>query len=182
MTLTGLIKEIKKGNTECQRKLFDKLCGQMYLLCRRYVKSHEDAEERMQDGFCRFFNNIRYFEYKSDAALVQWINTIMVKECLSFLKVSQVYLMPVDEALDLPQEDDVLGKLASEEIFEWLMTLPTGYRTVFNLYFIEGYAHKEIAGMLNISEITSRTQLRHAKKWLQKLIIQNDIGHANEKH
>ena len=151
------------------------------MLCRRYVKSQEDAEERMLDGFYKFFKTLPKFQYLSDAALHAWLKKTMVNECLMQLRKKNVFnIVSESMASELSLEEDMLDELSAEEIFNLVVQLPLGYRTVFNLYVIEGFDHKEIAGILNISEGTSKSQLSKSKGLLQKMLLSKGNEHARQ--
>jgi|SRR5690348_420799 RNA polymerase sigma-70 factor (ECF subfamily) len=178
METSELIKEAKQGSVAAQKYLFDNWCERMMVVCRRYVKSAEDAEELMLDGFFKFFKNIYSFTYQGDAALYNWLKKIMVNECLMFLRKKNVFTIVGEPgAEDLSLQEEALNNLSANEIFKMIVQLPVGYRTVFNLYEIEGMTHKDISSMLNISEGTSKSQLSKAKALLQKMILKNmDYG------
>jgi RNA polymerase sigma-70 factor (ECF subfamily) len=179
MDISYLVKEAKKGSAAAQKCIFDQWAPKMSLVCRRYVKSPEDAEELMLDGFFKFFRNIGTFEYHGDAALFAWLKRIMINECLMFLRKKNLFVLVSDSnAEDTGIEEEALNRLSAAEIFNLICLLPTGYRTVFNLYEVEGMAHKEIASLLGISEGTSKSQLSKAKVLLQKMLSQNEIDYA----
>ncbi len=125
-----------------------------------------DTEEVVQNGFLKLFQNIAKMDYRGEKQFENWIITIFINESINFLKRKNIEFISLDE---------ISGSIASEPInyhededyYNLLLELPTGYRTVFNLYAIEGYSHKEIANKLNISESTSRSQLTKARKFLQ---------------
>ena len=174
METSELIREAKQGSAAAQKCLFDNWCGRMIGVCRRYVKNTEDAEELLLDGFYKFFKNISSFSYQGDAALYNWLKRIMVNECLMFLRRKNVFAIISEPAAgDIPLQEDALNNLSAHEIFRMIVQLPVGYRTVFNLYEIEGMTHKEIGSLLNISEGTSKSQLSKAKALLQKMILKN---------
>ena len=181
MNLSKLVDEIKKGDPKAQECFYKQFSGRLFLLCRRYVKNTEDAEERMMDGFAKFFNHIDRFRYQGEAALNAWLQQIMVNECIMQLRKRKSFSMVSDTAAaDVILDEDVLEKLSVTEIYKLVLRLPVGYRTVFNLSVFEGYDHKEIAAMLGINEGTSRSQLWKAKALLQKLLSRNEIGHAKQ--
>ncbi len=182
MNISELIKEAKQGSTAAQKCLFDQFAEKMLLVCQRYVKSPQDAEELLLDGFYKFFTKIASFTYQGDAALYSWLKRIMINECLMFLRAKNVFTIVTEAtAEEIPLQEEALDNLSAEEIFRLIVQLPVGYRTVFNLYAIEGMNHGEIAGMLNISEGTSRSQFSKAKVLLQKLLVQNDIKYVKRK-
>ena len=182
MDLSELVKEAKKGSLPAQKCLFDQMMIPLSMVCRRYVKNAEDAEEVLLDGFFKFFKNLSSFTFVGEAALFSWIKKIMVNECLMFLRKKKVFAMVSDfDAEDIPLPEEALDKLSATEIFNLIVQLPVGYRTVFNLYEIEGMNHKEIAGALGISEGTSKSQLSKAKNLLQKLLLEKGITYVKRK-
>jgi RNA polymerase sigma factor (sigma-70 family) len=182
METSELIKEAKQGSTAAQKCLFDQLAEKMLVICRRYVKSNEDAEELMLDGFYKFFKKMASFNYQGDAALYTWLKKIMINECLMFLRKKNVFTIVTDaEVEDVSLQEEALNNLSADEIFKTIVQLPVGYRTVFNLYVIEGMPHKEVAALLNISEGTSKSQLSKAKVLLQKMLLQNDMDYDKRK-
>jgi len=142
----------------------------MFALCKRYVKTTENAEEVMIEGFCKVFQKMDM--YSGMGSFEGWIRRIIINESLMFLRKnyrfqehSDVTELPIDSG-EVPVDD----KLAANEILLLLDQLPTGYRTVFNLYVIEGYKHREIAEELGISVNTSKSQLILAKQRLRELL------------
>lgn len=182
MKLHTLIREAKQGNRLAQQGLFNLYAAQMAMVCRRYVKSREDAEERVLDGFCKCFKVLPQFEYQGDAAFYSWLKTIMVHECLMFLRKKNTFLIAqATEAEEIAVESDALDKLSAAEICALIIQLPVGYRTVFNLFAVEGLPHAEIAALLGISEGSSKSQLSKARALLQKMCIQNHSAYAARK-
>ncbi|MEP6674804.1 MAG: sigma-70 family RNA polymerase sigma factor [Ferruginibacter sp.] len=182
MELQQLLKECRQGSLAAQKCLYDELSAGMYLLCRRYMKTNEDAEEMMLNGFLKCFASLSSFEYKNDATAMGWIKKIMINECLMQLRKKNSFLLTIGSDTDeAATGETALEKLSAEEIFRLITRLPVGYRTVFNLYVVEGMNHREIASTLGISEGTSKSQLNKARNLLQQLIIQNDIDYAAKK-
>lgn len=182
MDVSELIKEAAHGGGAAQKYLFDLLSDRMMLVCRRYLKSREDAEEALLDGFYKFFRNLSSFNYRGDAALYVWLKKIMVNECLMRLREKNIFSVVIDTVSeDLQLEEQALNNLSAKEIFDLIVQLPVGYRTVFNLYVIEGFDHKEIAGLMGIAEGTSKSQLSKARSLLQKKLLQNETGHDKRK-
>ena len=174
MNLPGLITETKLGSNAAAKGLFDLYSGRMLMLCRRYVKVPEDAEEVMLDGFRKFYSSLLSFNYESDAGSSAWLKKIMINECLMFLRKRQSFKIVSDAlAEDISLREDVFDHLSAKEIFNLIILLPVGYRTVFNLFVVEGISHQEIARLLNITEGTSKSQLSKGKILLQKLLIKN---------
>ncbi len=182
MDISQLIKEAKQGSTAAQKCLFDEMANKLLMVCRRYVKNREDAEEMMLNGFYKFFKNLSSFIYQGDAALFAWMKKIMVNECLMFLRKKSVFTIASDlVAEEISLQEEALDNLSAAEIFNLIIQLPVGYRTVFNLYEIEGMSHKEIAALLNISEGTSKSQLSKSKVLLQKMLLKKGIEYVKRK-
>lgn len=172
MTEQKAIEGCRKQDRICQKYLYDAYADGMMMVCVRYVKNLPDAEELLLNGFFNFFMTIDRFVYHGSGSIGGWLKKIMVNECLMHLRKKGLKFMPEDYARDLGNEDDQLGRLNAHEILKMVMTLPEGYRTVFNLYVVEGYTHREISRMLDISEGTSKSQLNKARKQLQKAITE----------
>jgi RNA polymerase sigma-70 factor (ECF subfamily) len=182
MNLHQLVKEAKQGSAAAQKCLYDAFAGSMLLVCSRYVKDKQDAEELMLNGFYKFFTSLHSFQYNSDAALFAWIKKIMINECLMFLRKKIGFTLTSEVTTEGPAlEEDTLDRLEAAEIYKVVLELPVGYRTIFNLHAIEGWEHKEIAGMLGISEGTSKSQLNKARKLLQKILSQQGIVYEQRK-
>lgn len=149
----------------------------MYGVCRRYVKDPDDAEELLVTGLFKAMTKLDKFSGRG--SFEGWIRKIMVNECLMFLRSRHNFQEKVElREGDLPTEVTVESDLAVQDIKALFTSLPTGYRTVFNLYVIEGYKHREIAKMLGISINTSKSQLILAKKKLRDLILENQYHDA----
>ena len=175
MELKELLKECKINSVSAQKCLFDNFASKTFLLCRRYVKTDEDAEEMMFNGYLKIFKGANHFNYSSDAAVWAWIKKIMINECLMHLRKKETFLLSVELVNEeQSNQETALEKLSAAEIYQLITQLPIGYRTVFNLFAIEGYSHKEISATLNISEGTSKSQLSKARKMLQQLVFQNE--------
>lgn len=183
MNLSDLVREARQGSAAAQKCLFDQLSGRMLMLCIRYVRSREAAEEILLDGFYKFFRALPDFKYEGEAALHGWLKRIMVNECLMHQRSKKAFFMVSEsEAEEIAWKEDALDKLSAAEIFELIVRLPEGYRTVFNLYSIEGWNHKEISLQLGISEATSRSQLSKARSLLQKMVLQNGTDYVKRKN
>ena len=160
-----------KGDRIAQRALYDRLASRMFPLCIRYVGERDTAEDILQDGFVTLFSRLDSF--KGHGSFEGWARKIFVNTALMYLRKKDALKMS-DEletarnlSTDITSQMDNIGY---KELMKLITSLPTGFRTVFNMYVIEGYSHKEIAEMLNISETTSRTQLSRARVWLQNKI------------
>lgn len=172
-----LIDACKKGDRASQRILFDHLAPRMFPLCIRYVKDRSLAEDILQDGFITLFTRID--TYKADGSFEGWARRIFVTTALMYLRKKDALKMSdeLDTARGMKAETvSQMQNIGYKELMELVMTLPAGFRTVFNMYAIEGYSHKEIAQMLGITETTSRTQFSRARAWLQNKIKERENG------
>ncbi len=182
MDISELVREAKQGSAAAQKCLFDLLANKMGMLCRRYVKNRENAEEIVLDGFLKLFRGLTNFHYENEGTFYAWVKKIMVNECLMFLRKKNVFTLITESvAEEIPLDEGVLSQLSASEIFSLIVQLPVGYRTVFNLYAIEGMNHREVAGLLNISEGTSKSQLSKARSLLQKMVLQNGTEYVRRK-
>jgi RNA polymerase sigma factor (sigma-70 family) len=182
MDTSKLVKEAKHGIAASQKCLFDQFSDKLMLVCRRYLKSNEDAEEALLNGFYKFFKNVGSFQYNGEAQLYAWLKKIMVNECLMMLRSRNVFkIFTEDAATGLQLEEDALNNLSAKEILELILELPVGYRTIFNLHVIEGMNHKEIATLTGVTEGTSKSQLSKARVLLQKKLLQNGLDYDKRK-
>lgn len=171
--LEHIISGCKRQDPTSQKALYDLYKDVLFPICLRYVKKAEDAEDVFIEGFFKIFNKID--EYKGEGSFEGWMKRIMVNESLMFLRKNHnlkmtVELTGIDQADDVRPDDAILY----EELLEALADLPVGYKTIFNLYVIEGYKHREIAELLGISINTSKSQLILAKKRIQDIIKKKD--------
>ncbi|MXV14270.1 RNA polymerase sigma factor [Hufsiella ginkgonis] len=175
MITLEIIEDCKKGRHQAQRKLFDFFSGPLYSLCLRYMNDEAEAEDMVSQAFTRIFRAIGAFEYHNMAGLRAWIKRIAVNECLMRLRrVTNFSLISLEDDEAVPYHDDALGRIEAEYIFTMLRELPPGYRTILNLYAIEGYTHPEIAEILGIHEGTSRSQLNKARKLMKEKLLRHD--------
>lgn len=159
------------GDRAAQKQLFEQMYAPMFRVCQRYVPRREDAEDCLMKGFQKVFANLPLFRREKGGNLPAWVRRIMVNECLMYLRSRSRFLLFVEEDVaecQLPAE--VLLKLDAERLNTLVMQLPDGYRTVFLLHALEGYAHREIASLLQISENTSKTQYSKARARLKVLL------------
>ncbi|NDK54440.1 RNA polymerase sigma factor [Pontibacter fetidus] len=167
MTESELIAGCQRADSKAQKVLYERYVSMMYGVCMRYLKNEMDAEEALLNGFMKIYQNVEKFEAKG--SFEGWIRRIMVNEALGFLRKKEpLHLAIEDGYTQIAGSGGADQDLNENELLELLHTLPAGYRAVFNLYAIEGYSHKEIADMLNITEGTSKSQLSKARAMLQK--------------
>lgn len=174
-----IVTRCRHQDRQAQQALFDALAGAMLLVCIRYVKDRHDAEEMMLNGFLKFFSNIAAFEYRGQGSITPWLRRIMVNECLMFLRREKRLVLNEEQAGMLPDDSTPLSELQGRELMALIQQLPNGYRTVFNLYVVEGYSHREIGTLLGISEGSSRSQLSKARNTLQALLQQKNNSYAS---
>ncbi len=171
-----LVKGCKKKDTKAQKQLYDKYSSKMMGVCLRYSDNVEEAEDVLQNGFIKVFESINKF--RGEGSLEGWIRKIMVNSALDNIrrkKARKTNLQLEEVEYKYAIEDTITGKLDSKVLLKMINTLPVGFRTVFNLYAIEGYTHKEIAQQLGISENTSKSQYSRARLHLQKMIKHENV-------
>lgn len=163
-------------NAFAQEALYNQFSPKMLGVCYRYAHSREDAEDMLQEGFIKVFSQIHQF--RQEGSLEGWIRRIMVHTCINIIKRNKKFNSSVDiiHAQDLFIREEIIPSVIhAKQIVECIRMLPFGYRTVLNLYAIEGYSHREIAQMLEIEESTSRSQYTRAKAMLQAILIRKKI-------
>jgi RNA polymerase sigma-70 factor (ECF subfamily) len=174
--MNEIIAACQSGDRTAQKKLFEVYSKGMLMVCSRYVKDCHVAEELLLNGFYKFFKTIDRFQYVDNNSIGAWLKKIMVNECLMHLRErKKVKFVPEEYGGEVGISEAVLEKLNANEILALINELPDGYRTVFNLYVIEGFSHKEIATMLGVSEGTSKSQLSKAKVFLQKILTSKEM-------
>ncbi|MCO5240514.1 MAG: RNA polymerase sigma factor [Chitinophagaceae bacterium] len=167
---SDLIKGCLAGDRRMQEALYQRFSPKMYAVCLRYAGKAEDAQDILQDGFVKIFKNLHM--YRGDGSFEGWIRRIFVNTAIEHYR-KQVNLYPVTENHENHLETTELSafdSLSMKDMMKMIQELSPGYRTVFNLYVIEGYSHKEIAEIAGISEGTSKSQLARAKGVLQNMI------------
>ena len=171
MTEKQLIKRCRQHDRVAQQKLYEKYAPVMLSICMRYVKDYHVACDLMHDGFITVYSKIG--DFRSEGSFEGWMRRIFVNTALEALRKNDLLRNGVElDALEPQQEADysAVEKISADELMELIAQLPPGFRTVFNMFAIEGYSHREIAETLNINESTSRSQYTRAKRLLQKWI------------
>jgi RNA polymerase sigma-70 factor (ECF subfamily) len=164
-----LIRLCAKKDRKAQSELYEIFSEKMFRLCFRYTGNTYDSEDILADGFIKIFENIENFKAQNENSLEHWIKKIMVNECLMFLRRRKK--IEYSETEMIVQYSESIDDLMNEKsILKSIMELPDGYRTVFNMYVIEGFSHKEIGAQLKISEQTSKSQLSRAKAYLREIL------------
>ncbi len=162
-----------------QKALYEQYAGRMLTVCMRYSKSREDAEDILQEAFVKVFNKIESF--RKESSLGYWIKRIVINTALNYHRKS-VYLYPhfdIDDMHQLGDDEVLVSDYNYRDLLKLLQTLPQGCQVIFNLYAIEGYKHKEIAELLNISEGTSKSQYARAKSLIKDMITETgEVKHG----
>lgn len=171
MNEAQLIKSCRKGDRLGQKELYNRFARKMMGVCYRYVNDTETSADLLQEGFIKVFQNLD--SYTGVGSFEGWIRKIMVNTALEYLRKNDVLreAADLDHIAELSQSDcSVVSSMTADELMKLVQELPPGFRTVFNLFAIEGYSHKEIGDMLDITESTSRSQYTRARQLLQKKI------------
>jgi RNA polymerase sigma-70 factor (ECF subfamily) len=179
MNEVKLIQGCINEENSAQKHLYELYSPKMYFVCLRYARHASEAQDMLQDGFIKVFDNISSF--KSNGSFEGWIRRIMVNTALNYCrkKSYKQEQIGIEDYQDKVVDSKAISNMGEKELLALVQQLPDGYRMVFNLSVIEGYSHKEIAEMLNITESTSRSQLAKSRKWMQneleKLKINNHV-------
>ncbi|MBX2984916.1 MAG: RNA polymerase sigma factor [Bacteroidia bacterium] len=165
-----LVLKCLQGDAASQKKLFDIYSAKMYAVCLRYASDSDLAKDFLQEGFIRVFHKLEQFRF--EGSFEGWMRRVFVTTALEFCRkqVKSVEETGIENYENLGFNNKILEKLNLQDLLKLISSLPTGYRTVFNLFVIEGYSHQEIARELKISENTSKTQLRKARLLLMSKI------------
>lgn len=172
----ALINGCIAGDPRSQKALYDRYASKMLGVCMRYAVDESEAYDMLQDGFIKVFGKMKAFE--NTGSFEGWVRRTMVNTCLDHLRKNKnrKYQVDIDEVNDLQlDQPTAIDKMNAEVLIGMLRYLPDGYRTVFNLFAIEGYSHKEIAEQLGVSENTSKSQFRKARLQLQQLLEKHGI-------
>ena len=165
-----------QNSASSQEALYNRFSPRMLGVCYRFAKNREDAEDMLQEGFIKVFTQIH--QYRNEGALEGWVRRIVVHTCINTLKKNKKFSDSVDisfaKGLHITEEN-IPSIVQAKQVVECIRLLPIGYRTVLNLYAIEGYSHKEIADVLDIEESTSRSQYTRAKTTLEDILIKKKI-------
>lgn len=179
-----ILEGCQNGKREYQEQFYQLFYGKMMAICLRYSKDTEEAKDILQEGFIKIFGNIKQF--KSEGSLEGWVKRIMVNTAINFYHKNKKNntttfedsLLDNNVYYEENNADDALQNLSYEDILVFIRKLPPAYQTVFNLYVIEQYSHKEIGVLLNISEGTSKSNLAKARAKLQKML--NEYNNNNQ--
>ena len=166
-----LIEQCKKNDRKSQLKLYNLYCNSMFIVAIRYIKNKVHAEDVLQEAFLKAFKNLNTF--KGEVAFVTWLKKIVINQCIDTLKKKKIDLVLLEENSHEPiiEDDDnwnVASFVMAKQVIETINSLKEKYRLVLTLYLLEGYDHQEIAEILGITEVTSRTHLLRGKKLVQQ--------------
>ena len=178
MTEEAILSGCLQNDPVAQRELYTRYSPKMLSVCYRFAHNREDAEDMLQDGFIKVFSQMHTFQNKG--AFEGWIRRIMVHTCINHLKKNKKFNESVDiiHATTVQvKEESIPSIIQAKQVVECIRLLPIGYRTVLNLYAIEGFSHREIGDMLDIEESTSRSQYTRAKAMLEEILIKKNIIH-----
>ena len=179
-----LVKRLQEGDKTAAREFYSLYADNLAGICMRYIADEEDLKDVFQNAFAHIFSHIAEFKYRGEGSLLAWAKRIVVNESLVFLR-KKVHFEELQENYDLVDESEdsdlSISGIPPDVIRKMLSRLPTGYRTVLNLYVLEGKSHQEIASLLGIRRDTSASQLHKAKKMLAKMIrkYNNDNSYDN---
>ncbi len=176
MTEEAILQGCLSNNAAAQKALYEKYSAKMLSVCYRYAHNREDAEDMLQEGFIKVFGQIHTFQ--SRGAFEGWIRRIIIHTCINNLKKNKRFNESVDliHATSMQvKEETIPSIIQAKQVVECIRLLPIGYRTVLNLYAIEGFSHREIGEILDIEESTSRSQYTRAKAMLEDMLIKKKI-------
>ncbi|CAN5317122.1 RNA polymerase sigma factor [Spirosoma endophyticum] len=174
-----LVEGCRRQDRIVQRQLYERFAGKLFVLCKRYIKDPDEAEDVLQDAFVKIYRHIDSFRF--ECPLEAWLKRIVINTALKQLRKEKPWEQTVDVqdmAPVLPQADESLPALNYQYLLQLIQELPPGCRTVFNLYAIEGYSHPEISELLDIAEGTSKSQYSRARMLLQQK-LQSDKRFAD---
>lgn len=176
MTIATLIEGCRLGQRSFQKELVERFSPQLFTIALRYVPDHAHAQDVLQDSLVKILTRID--QYKESGSFEGWMRRVVVTTALNRLDRKwmrrEVCMEPI--SMDSPVDPDVIDRLAAEDIMRCVATLPEGFRHVFNLYAVEGYRHREIAQMLGITEVTSRSYYARSRKLLQAILLHQKTG------
>ena len=174
LSLNEIVVQCKRNDPNAQKQLYEAYKDILFATCKRYLKNEEDAEDVFVEAFFKIFSKIN--TYKGNGSFEGWMKRITVNECLMFLRKNKNFNLSIEaNQLDFGKEESINSDINFNELLEIMDLLPVGYRTVFNMYVIEGYKHREIAKKLGISINTSKSQLLAAKRKFQGLLKKKQI-------
>lgn len=182
MTDKILIEALQNGSKSAFKVIYDKYVNYFFAIAMRYADNSAEAEDYVQEAFVRIYRNIHTFSFQG--SFEGWMKRILVNHCLNGIKKKNP-LKKSEDITEIPDSSggitaDALSEINSEEILKAISELPTGYRTVLNMYVIEGYSHREIGEHLGITESSSRSQLTKARMKLKRILLSRGLVSEDE--
>ena len=174
--------KLKQKDVLACKQLYLQYADAMYNICKRILQNQTEAEDALQDGFIKIFENLHQF--RNESSIGSWMKQIITNTCLTILKKKKINWQELDEKSEgksdseNESEDNAPNNFSIEQIKNAIEQLPNGYRVVFNLFMFENYSHLEIAKMLEITESTSKSQLFKAKNKLKEILVQSNNAHG----
>lgn len=170
-TIEDVVRDCKNGRSKAQEQLYKLFATKMLGVCMRYASSKMEAEDMLQNGFIKVFGKLK--DYRSEGSFEGWIRRIMVHTSIEYYRKhhKMMQVMTLENLVEEPAVNPLANaNLSAQDLLRLIRQLPPGYRLVFNMYAIEGYSHKEIAGTLGITEGASKSQLSRARTILKEQI------------
>lgn len=177
-----LINDILSGSKVAFKILYKRYVRNHMLTCLRYVKNKSDAEDILQESYIKIFKDLKQYNPQK-AKYSTWSNKVVINTCLMKIRKKNIFKDfkdIIEEGAEMGIESNAINQLSLQELTKIILELPKGYRTVFNMFVIDGFSHKEIAEKLNISESTSKSQLMKAKITLQKKLNPKDSSQSRK--
>lgn len=169
MVLKELINECRKNNRKAQREIYDRFSGNLFASCLKYAPSYEEAQDILQDSFITIFNKMDQF--KDDGSFEGWCRRIAVNTALQRYRKKKVFnLVNEDQIKDVQDDIEEIEDIDLNSLLNMVQQLPDRYRMVFSMYVLDGYSHKEIASMMEITEGTSKSNLARARQHLKEMV------------
>ena len=165
-----LIRKCQQKSRKAFEELYRKFSPFVYGICLRYAKNRDEAQDILQDCFIKVMDKIG--DYRFEGSFEGWLQRMAVNESLNYLRLGRSSFSELgeDEADAEDASPDIVSNMSARDLLDAISEMPDGYRTIFNMYVIEGYQHNEIAEKLNITESTSRSQLKKAREYLIEII------------
>ena len=179
MSLEKLIEKCKQGDLKAQSEVYQLFAGKLFALCLKYSKNYQEAQDNLQDGFITIFNKMHQFQFKG--SFEGWLKRIVVNTALQKYRKKNVLNLISDEFPDEVEVEVDETTLSLDYLLGIIQELPNRYRLVFNMYVLDGYSHREIAEMLEISEGTSKSNLSRARQILKRKVEQNVLDEKKNK-
>jgi RNA polymerase sigma-70 factor (ECF subfamily) len=173
LKLKKLIKQCQDKELKAQKALYEIYSSKLFSLCLKYSKNYAEAQDNLQDAFISIYENIHQFKHKG--SFEGWMKRIVINTALQRYRNQKVFSLNYEENLIQPENDYSENNISLNELLKCIQELPNRYRMVFNLYVLDGYSHKEIAEMMEISVGTSKSNLARGRQILKDKV--NSILH-----